>query len=144
MGEECRRRNPKRASLPPARRATILARIAMLGRRLMCALEDDWRDTLDAVAGARGWPTSRDVARLAAHVAALSAAYNDVSRASAAVKDAGAARLGFSFARDVPKGAAAVRELVATGALHGGPALSVLDIGAGLGATTWGVVRALE
>jgi len=44
----------------------------------------------------------------------------------------------------VPKGAAAVRELVATGALRGGPTMRVLDIGAGLGATTWGVARALE
>jgi SAM-dependent methyltransferase len=116
----------------------------MRRRSLVCPLEDDWRDTLDAVARARGWPASGDVTRLAAHVAALSAAYNDASRASAAVKEAGAARLGFSFARDVPKGAAAVRELVATGALRAGPAVSVLDIGAGLGATTWGVVRALE
>jgi SAM-dependent methyltransferase len=116
----------------------------MLGRPLVRALEDDWRETLDTVAGARGWATSRDVGRLAAQVVALSEAYNDASRARAKVKDAGAARLGFSFARDVPKGAAAVRELVAVGALRGAPAVTVLDIGAGLGATTWGVVRALE
>jgi hypothetical protein len=116
----------------------------MLGRELVRPLEEDWRETLDTLARARGWATSHDVARLAAHVAALSAAYNDASRASAAVKDAGAARLGFSFPRDVPKGAAAVRELVATGALGGPATLRVLDIGAGLGATTWGVVRALE
>ena len=116
----------------------------MLGRELVRPLEEDWRETLDSEARARGWVTSRDIARLAAHVAALSEAYNDPSRARAAVKDAGAARLGFSFPRDVPKGAAAVRELVATGGLRGAPALRVLDIGAGLGATTWGVVRALE
>jgi SAM-dependent methyltransferase len=116
----------------------------MSRRPLVCPLEEDWRDTLDAVARARGWAASTDVTRLAAHVAALSEAYNDPSRASAAVKDAGAARLGFSFARDVPKGAAAVRELVATGVLPVAPIVTVLDIGAGLGATTWGVVRALE
>jgi Mitochondrial small ribosomal subunit Rsm22 len=116
----------------------------MLGGHLVRALEEDWRDTLDAVARARGWPTSRDAARLATNVAALSATYNDPSRASAAVKDAGAARLGFSFPRDVPKGAAAVRELVATGTLGVEGTLRVLDLGAGLGATTWGVVRALE
>jgi SAM-dependent methyltransferase len=115
----------------------------MLGRELVNPLEEDWRDTLDALARARGWPSSHDVARLATSVAALSVAYNDPSRASAAIRQAGAARLGFSFARDVPKGAAAVRELVATGLLRGTPALRVLDIGAGLGATTWGVVRAL-
>ena len=74
------------------------------------------------VARSRGWPTSRDVARLAARVVELSAAYNDPARARAAVRDAGAARLGFSFARDVPKGAAAVRELVAAGALPCRPA----------------------
>jgi SAM-dependent methyltransferase len=116
----------------------------MMGRELVRPLEEDWRETLDALARARGWPSSREVSRLAASVAALSAAYNDAARARAPIRDAGAARLGFSFPRDVPKGAAAVRELVATGALQAGaPVLRVLDIGAGLGATTWGVVRAL-
>jgi Mitochondrial small ribosomal subunit Rsm22 len=113
-------------------------------RGLVRPLEDDWRDALDAVARARGWPTSRDVAKLAAKVDALSAAYNDPARARAAMRDAGAARLGFSFPRDVPKGAAAVRELVGTGALRLDRPLRVLDLGAGLGATTWGLVRALD
>ncbi|MGA7124528.1 MAG: hypothetical protein WBY94_30780, partial [Polyangiaceae bacterium] len=117
----------------------------MLGLALVRPLEDDWRDVLDAVARRRGWPTTREVARLAAKVADLSAAYNDPSVARAVVKDGGAARLSFAFARDVPKGAAAVREAVATGAIGLGRApLRVLDIGAGLGATTWGLVRALE
>jgi len=130
----------------------------MLGRALVRPLEEEWRDVLDGVARARGWPTSRDVAALAARVTALSAAYNDPARARAAVREAGAARLGFSFARDVPKGAAAVRELVSVGALlpapmaaapnagapnAGATSLRVLDVGAGLGATTWGLVRAL-
>ncbi len=117
----------------------------MLGSGLVRPLEDDWRDTLDAVARRRGWPTSRDVGRLAARVANLSSAYNDPSVARALVHEAGAARLGFAFARDVPKGAGAVRELVAAGALElGETPLRVLDVGAGLGATTWGLVRALE
>jgi hypothetical protein len=121
----------------------------MLGRTLVQPLEEDWRDALDEVARERGWPTSHEVGRLAARVAALSAAYNDAARARAGIGEAGAARLGFSFARDVPKGAAAVRELVATGALRldssasAQPTLRVLDLGAGLGATTWGVARAL-
>jgi SAM-dependent methyltransferase len=117
----------------------------MIGRDLVRPLEDDWRETLDALARALRWPTSRDVARLGAAVAELSAAYNDPSRARAAMRDAGAARLGFSFARDVPKGAAAVRELVATGTLALGVSgtLRVLDLGAGLGAMTWGLLRAL-
>ncbi|MDP9037378.1 MAG: hypothetical protein M3O50_21480, partial [Myxococcota bacterium] len=106
---------------------------AMLGLGLCRALEDDWRDTLDSVAAERGWPTSREVARLARCVAALSAAYNDPKRARADVHAFGAARLGFAFARDVPKGAAAARELIASGALPFDKPLSVLDWGAGLG-----------
>jgi ribosomal protein RSM22 (predicted rRNA methylase) len=118
----------------------------MIGLALVRSLEEDWRDVLDAVARRRGWPTSREAARLAARVAELSAAYNDPARARAAMRDAGPARLGFAFARDVPKSAAAVRELIATGRLRledGGEPMRVLDVGAGLGATTWGVVRAL-
>ncbi len=114
----------------------------MLGRNLVRPLEDPWREALDAVARSRGWPTSRDVAKLAARVSELSAAYNDPGRARAPVRDGGAARLGFSFPRDVPKGAAAVRELLAAGALPLQGGLRVLDLGAGLGAMTWGLVRA--
>jgi ribosomal protein RSM22 (predicted rRNA methylase) len=44
----------------------------------------------------------------------------------------------------VPKGAAAVRELVASGVLPVDRPLKVLDVGAGLGATTWGLARALR
>src|SRR5579883_333433 len=115
----------------------------MLGRDLVRPLESDWRDVLDRVARARGWPTTHEPAKLGARVRELSEAYNDATRARAAARDAGAARLGFSFARDVPKGAAAVRELVATGLLRVSGSLRVLDVGAGLGATTWGVLRAL-
>ncbi len=110
----------------------------------MRPLESDWRSTLDDVARSRGLPTSRDVARLGAHVADLSSAYNDPSRARASMRDAAAARLGFSFPRDVPKGAAAVRELVALGAIRSSATVRVLDVGAGLGAMTWGLVRAIE
>jgi hypothetical protein len=99
---------------------------------------------LDAVAARHGWPGSRDVAVLGARVAALSRRYNDAGSARADVSEAGSARLGFSFARDVPKGAGAVRELVAGGLLRfGASPVRVLDLGAGLGATTWGVLRAL-
>jgi 2-polyprenyl-3-methyl-5-hydroxy-6-metoxy-1,4-benzoquinol methylase len=111
---------------------------------LVHPLEDDWRDALDRVARSRGWPTSREVAKLAARVVQLSAAYNDSTRARAAMRDAGPARLGFSFARDVPKAAAAVRELVAAGVLPLDRPLRVLDLGAGLGASTWGLARALK
>lgn len=116
----------------------------MLGRGLVQPLDPGWLATLDAVARAEGWPGTEDVAALGACVAALSRAYNDPTRARASAREAGAARLGFSFARDVPKGAAAVRELVALGRVARTRTLRVLDVGAGLGATTWGVVRALE
>src|SRR5215472_6890137 len=98
---------------------------------------------LDEVARARGWPSSREPARLGAIVRELSEAYNDARSAPQSLL---AARLGFSFARDVPKGAGAARELIETGllALEEGRPLRVLDLGAGLGATTWGAVRALE
>jgi ribosomal protein RSM22 (predicted rRNA methylase) len=108
-------------------------------------LEDAWRDVLDGVLRARGAPGLGDVAALAPRLVALSRAYND---------DAGGprprvpleARVAFSFARDVPKGGAAVRELVASGALAV-PAdrpLRIVDLGAGLGAMTWGIARALR
>lgn len=116
----------------------------MLGRHLVRSLEDDWRESLDGVAKARGWPTSREVATLAARVSALSAAYNDPARARAGARDAGAARLGFSFVRDVPKSAGAVRELLVASDLPKRDVVRVLDVGAGMGATTWGVARALE
>ena len=116
----------------------------MLGLDLVRPLEPDWRGSVDDVARAQRWPTTHDVARLAASVRALSAAYNDPSQARASAETDGAARLGFFFARDVPKGAAAVRELVATGALRLDEVLRVLDLGAGMGASTWGIARALE
>ncbi|HEY4015108.1 MAG TPA: small ribosomal subunit Rsm22 family protein [Polyangiaceae bacterium] len=117
----------------------------MIGLGLVRPLDDGWRETLDAVAERRGWPRSGDVAVLAARVAALSRSYNDPAVARASVVEAGSARLGFSFARDVPKGAGAVRELVACGLLRFGAApLRLLDLGAGFGATTWGVLRALQ
>jgi hypothetical protein len=117
----------------------------MLGLDLVRPLEDDWRATIDEVARARGFPTTRDVAALGARVADLSRAYNDPRQARSPMHVAGAARLGFSFARDVPKGAAAVRELVACGVFAGADrVLRVLDLGAGLGAMTWGLARALS
>jgi len=118
--------------------------VAMVGFELVRPLDAQWRRSLDAVARARGWPSSADVGKLAASVAKLSAAYNDPGRARASVREAGAARLGFAFARDVPKGAGAVRELLATGGLRSSGCLRVLDLGSGLGAMTWGLVRALQ
>lgn len=110
-------------------------------------LDESFRADLDGVARARGYPTTGDVAALGAQVALLSEAYNaDGTEALRRLGQGGLpARLGFSFPRDVPKGAAAVGELVTAGLLTVTEArpLRVLDLGAGLGATTWGVVRAL-
>jgi hypothetical protein len=106
-------------------------------------LDDAWRSAIDATLHARGWPAIDDVARLGPLVAKLSASYNLTGTAA---RELLAARLAFSFARDVPKGGAAVRELVATGLLScpSDRPLRVLDLGAGLGATSWGVARALD
>jgi SAM-dependent methyltransferase len=75
-------------------------------------------------------------------VGELSKAYNAGEKAGAHLP----ARLAFSFPRDVPKSSGAVRELVGSGALRfpEDRALRVLDLGAGLGASTWGVILALE
>ena len=106
-------------------------------------LDERWRDALDRVARARRFPTSTDTARLAELVTRLSESYNAVGSAPAGLLPA---RLAFSFPRDVPKAAAAVAELIGAGLLKLAPerSLEVLDLGAGLGASTWGVVRALS
>jgi hypothetical protein len=101
------------------------------------ALDDSWLDCLDAVARDHG--LALPPAKLAAEVRALSEAYNTGNFRRARTKGALAARLLFSFPRDVPKMGAAVRELVANGKLDG--PLRVLDIGAGLGASTFGLER---
>ncbi len=107
------------------------------------ALDDDWLACLDRVAERSGL-TLRP-ANLAAEVRALSDAYNTGAFARSRTKGALAARLMFSFPRDVPKMGAAVRELVLNKhlAVPGDRALRVLDVGAGLGASTWGLVRML-
>ncbi|RYE93638.1 MAG: methyltransferase domain-containing protein [Myxococcales bacterium] len=106
-------------------------------------LEPRWRAVLDGVAQGEGHPTSHDVKALGAAVARLSAYYNGLEQDIPA-RQALAARLSFSFARDVPKGAAAVSELVASGWPGERATLRVLDLGAGLGAMTWGLARALD
>jgi SAM-dependent methyltransferase len=103
-------------------------------------LEERWREVLDTVARRQGYPGSRDVKELGAALERLSAWYNGLSP-TVPPRAALAARLSFSFARDVPKGAAAVAGLVP--GLRGRAGLRVLDLGAGLGAMSWGVVRAL-
>jgi ribosomal protein RSM22 (predicted rRNA methylase) len=117
-----------------------------MSRDLARPLEDAWQDVIDAVLRRRGAPLTRDVAKLTPRLVELSQAYNGgLAGDGARVKVPLEARIAFSFARDVPKGAGAVRELVRAGALKAPPdrALRILDLGAGLGAMTWGIVRAL-
>lgn len=113
-------------------------------RDLVRPLEPPWQGVLDAVLS-RSKLSTRDVARLAPKVQELSRAYNATSAEGVRTRPPIEARVAFSFPRDVPKGAGAARELVASGALSmpEGRALRVLDLGAGLGAMIWGLVRAL-
>jgi len=115
-------------------------------RALVAPLEAKWQEAIDQVLTRRfGLATSKqgDIAKLAAKVEQLSRAYNMAQAEGAQTKLPIEARLAFSFPRDVPKGAAAVRELV--GQLDPGSsnALRVIDLGAGLGAMTFGLARAL-
>ncbi|MGH7284296.1 MAG: small ribosomal subunit Rsm22 family protein, partial [Polyangiaceae bacterium] len=108
-------------------------------------VDDAWRAALDAIAETRGFPASHDVADLARCVSAVSHAYNHEGHdAAETVKkaDALSARLSFFFLRDIAKGWGALRELAAAGLLDK-PSLKVLDLGAGIGAMTWGLAHAL-
>ena len=103
----------------------------------------DLRACVDAMLKARGWPTTAEPERLGAMVRALSASYNEHG---VAVHGGGhAARLGFFLARDIPKSAWALRDLVRGGVWKPGQEvdLKVLDLGAGMGATTFGLMQCL-
>lgn len=113
-----------------------------MGLSLVRPLEEAWKSAIDDVLRGMRAPTFAETATLGAKVAELSRAYNDGDYSTVPLE----ARVAFSFARDVPKGAAAVRELVASGllALSSERPLRVVDLGAGLGAMTWGLARALD
>lgn len=107
-------------------------------------LADDFRAVLDEVLIARGAGAIAETAKLGPKVAEVSRLYN-AGLAGSLQRAPLEGRIAFSFARDVPKGAAAVRELVQAGLLdptHARP-LRVLDLGAGLGAMSWGIARAV-
>ena len=118
-------------------------------RSLVRPLEAAWEPVLDAALAALAVPGGAralgDVAKLGPRIAELSRAYNAGEAEGRRTKLPLDARLAFSFPRDVPKGAGAVRELVAAGllALPADRPLRVLDLGAGLGAMTWGIARAI-
>jgi ribosomal protein RSM22 (predicted rRNA methylase) len=102
-------------------------------------LDDAWLDVIDQVAKDAG--VALAPGKLADEVRALSDAYNTGDFAKSRTRGALSARLLFSFPRDVPKMECAARELVDAGLL--GLPLRVLDVGAGLGASTWGLARLL-
>jgi ribosomal protein RSM22 (predicted rRNA methylase) len=102
-------------------------------------LDDDWLDTLDAVARETGLALAPG--KLRDEVRALSDAYNSGAFAKSRTRGALSARLLFSFPRDVPKMECAARELADAGELA--LPMRVLDVGAGLGASTWGLARLL-
>lgn len=110
-------------------------------------IDDEWRSALDAVAEMRRWPKTNEHAKIAAYVGRVSAAYNHEGHDALPNLDrneALAARTEFFFPRDLAKGWGAVRELVKTGATgEVGKPLRILDLGAGVGAMTWGIARAL-
>ncbi len=112
---------------------------------LVRALEPAWQEVIDAVLARRRAPSTREVSLLAPKLVELSHAYN-TGLAGDRVKVPLDARIAFSFARDVPKGAGAIRELVDAGVLSArrDRPLRIVDLGAGLGAMTWGIVRALS
>jgi len=113
-----------------------------LGATVVRPLEGPWQALLEGIARAAQLPTAP--AEVVALLQALSATYND-GKDFAQQQKLLAPRLLFSLPRDLQKGAAAVRELVATGLLRLGDApLRILDLGAGMGAATIGVLRALE
>ncbi|MDB4939434.1 MAG: Methyltransferase [Labilithrix sp.] len=114
--------------------------------RAVRPLEDAWQEVIDAVLKRRGAPSTKDVQKLAPRLVELSHAYNaGLAGDAARVRVPLDARIAFSFARDVPKGAGAVRELIGTGALAASAdrVVRIVDLGAGLGAMTWGIARAL-
>ena len=94
-------------------------------------LEDAWESVLSTALGRRV-----DAKALAVMVARQSARYRGES-VILAQADGLAARALFWFARDVHKCALPVHELLAAGAIPDRP-LRVLDLGAGLGATSLG------
>ena len=95
-----------------------------------------------ALATREGLVHAGNVPELSRAVREMSDFYNARGGARPKPKDELAARLAFWFARDVQKGAMAVAELLGAGLL--GPEAKVLDVGAGLGAMTWGLAHAIH
>ncbi|GDX78241.1 hypothetical protein LBMAG42_00520 [Deltaproteobacteria bacterium] len=108
-------------------------------------LEAAWRDRLDDLAASRGLPLSGDLGRLGAALREVSDAYNAGDFRFRWTPDRLAARLHFFVPRDQAKVAGALRDVPVSPAwLGSGPALELLDVGAGIGASSLGAVRFLR
>lgn len=111
-------------------------------------LDDLFAEKLSALAKRRGFPSADEPAQLGGEVRALSELYNEMTKGldvAHLARSNLAARLSFSLPRDMAKGASAVRELVQANLLGSSEEpFRILDVGAGLGAMTFGVAKALD
>jgi len=108
-------------------------------------LPPEWRDRLDALAQSRGLVPHTQLAVLGPALREVSDAYNAGDFHLPWTPARLAARLHFFLVRDQAKVVAALRDLAVPAAwCADGPALRVVDIGAGIGASALGVVRALR
>ncbi len=108
-------------------------------------LEPAWRQRLDDLAASRRLLLSADLARLGPALREVSDAYNAGDFRFKWTPDRLAARLHFFLPRDQAKVAGALRDVPLSSAWLGpGPALELLDVGAGLGASALGAVRSLR
>lgn len=110
------------------------------------AVAERMRQQVDGIARRHGLLTSTDGKRLVAALRELSERYNDERPVQPNAVDAAlhGARLQFSLARDLPKSREALVELRHAGLLPTRGTITILDLGAGLGATTLGALAALE
>lgn len=108
-------------------------------------LEAAWRAHLDELAASRRLPLSADLARLGPALREVSEAYNAGEFRFRWTPERLAARLHFFLPRDQAKVAGALRDVPLSARWLGdGPALEVLDVGAGVGASSLGAVRWLR
>lgn len=111
------------------------------------SVDPRWLDLVDAVARRRLGSRDRTGPALSAAVRAVSAVYTRRERtgpaslaSTAGADDVLAARLRFFLPRDLPKVGGPLRELAWAGLLRTHGTLRVLDVGAGLGTSTFGAL----
>lgn len=105
----------------------------------LISLDEGWLAAIDAAAPRLLGPHDRTGDALSIEVARLSELYTRDRGALRTQSAALAARLRFFLPRDLPKIEGPLSELAWAHALPSGPRLRVLDLGAGLGTTTFGL-----